>query len=143
MAQVTATVEFPAPPEKVWATMSDPRRYEEWLTIHQGWRSELPEELSVGTRLTEIVTVMGMANKIEWTVEQYEPPSTVKISGTGMAGVQVSFTLSVEPSGAGSKASIDAEFTGAMVVGAIGAAVAKESKKELDKSLAKLAELVG
>ncbi len=142
MAQVNANVEFPAPPEKVWAVMSDPRRYEEWLTIHQSWRGELPEVLSVGAKLTEIVTVMGMANKIEWTVEEYAAPSRVKISGTGMAGVQVSFTLSVEPSGVGSKAAIDAEFSGQMVVGAIGVAVEKQSKKELDASLAKLAELV-
>jgi len=142
MAQVHATVEFPAPAEKVWAIMSDPSRYEEWLTIHQSWRSELPAELSVGTRLTEIVTVMGMANKIEWTVATYEPPSVVKITGTGMAGVGVSFTLSVAADGAGSTASIDAEFSGQLVVGAIGAAVEKQSKKELDTSLAKLAELV-
>jgi carbon monoxide dehydrogenase subunit G len=142
MASVTATVEFAALPEKVWATMSDPNRYEEWLTIHQSWRGEIPAELTVGTKLTEIVSVMGMANKIEWTVEVYEPPSTVKISGTGMAGVQVSFTLSVSPTESGSRAAIEAEFTGQMVVGAIGAAVEKQSKKELDASLAKLAELV-
>src|SRR5258706_16306026 len=110
MAQVTATVEFPAPPEKVWTTMSDPNRYEDWLTIHQGWRGEIPAELQVGTKLTEIVSVMGMANKIEWTVEQYDPPTTVKIAGTGMAGVQVSFTLSVEPTESGSPAAISAEF---------------------------------
>lgn len=142
MAQVNANVEFPAPPEKVWAVMSDPRRYEEWLTIHQSWRGELPDVLSVGAKLTEIVTVMGMANKIEWTVEEYAAPSRVRISGAGMAGVQVSFTLSVEPSGVGSKAAIDAEFSGQMVVGAIGVAVERQSKKELDASLAKLAELV-
>jgi uncharacterized protein YndB with AHSA1/START domain len=142
MASVTAAVDFPAPPEKVWATMSDPRRYPEWLTIHQDWRGELPDELSVGTKLTEIVSVMGMANKIEWTVDVYEPPRTVKISGTGMAGVQVSFTLSVAPTETGSRAAIDAEFTGQMVVGAIGAAVEKQSKKELDASLEKLAGLV-
>lgn len=142
MASVTATVDFPAPPEKVWATMSDPNRYEEWLTIHQGWRGEVPEELSVGTKLTEIVSVMGMANKIEWTVDEYEPPSKVKISGAGMAGVQVSFTLSVTPTDSGSQAAINAEFTGQMVVGAIGAAVEKQSKKELDASLEKLAGLV-
>jgi uncharacterized protein YndB with AHSA1/START domain len=143
MAEVTATVEFPASPEKVWATMSDPNRYEEWLTIHQGWRGEIPSELTVGTKLTEIVSVMGMANKIEWTVDEYQPPSRVKISGTGMAGVQVSFTLSVAPTDSGSRAAIAAEFTGQMVAGAIGAAVEKQSKKELDASLAKLAELVG
>jgi uncharacterized protein YndB with AHSA1/START domain len=142
MASVSATVEFPAPPEKVWAAMSDPHRYEEWLTIHQGWRGEIPEELSVGTKLTEIVSVLGMANKIEWTVEVYRPPESVRISGTGMAGVQVSFTLSVEPTESGSRAAIEAEFTGQMVVGPIGTAVEKQSKKELDASLSKLAGLV-
>jgi uncharacterized protein YndB with AHSA1/START domain len=142
MASVTATVEFPAPPEKVWAVMADPNRYEEWLTIHGGWRGEVPQELSVGTKLTEIVSVMGMANKIEWTVEVYQPPSRVKIAGTGMAGVRVAFTLSVEPTDSGSRAAIDAEFTGQMVVGAIGAAVEKQSRKELDASLEKLAGLV-
>jgi uncharacterized protein YndB with AHSA1/START domain len=142
MASVTATVEFAASPEKVWATMSDPNRYEEWLTVHQGWRGEIPSELTVGTKLTEIVSVMGMANKIEWTVDVYQPPSTVKISGTGMAGVRVSFTLSVSPTESGSRAAIEAEFTGQMVVGAIGAAVEKQSKKELDASLVNLADLV-
>jgi len=83
-----------------------------------------------------------MANKIEWTVDVYEPPSTVKISGTGMAGVQVSFTLSVSTNDSGSRAAIEAEFSGQLVVGAIGAAVEKQSKKELDASLARLAELV-
>jgi len=142
MAQVTATVEFAAAPEKVWAFMSTPQRFGEWLTIHQDWRGELPEELSVGTKLTEIVSVMGMANKIEWTVQEYAPASSVRICGTGMAGVQVSFTLSVRPTDTGCAARIDAEFTGQLVVGAIGAAVEKSSKKELDASLAKLAELV-
>jgi acetyl-CoA acyltransferase len=57
--------------------------------------------------------------------------------------VKVSFTLSVKPEGAGSQADIDAEFTGQMIVGPIGAAVGKSTKAELEKSLAKLAELVG
>lgn len=143
MATVNVATELPAPPEKVWAVLADPNRFEDWLTIHQGWRSELPTEVGVGTQLSEIVTVMGMANKIDWTVEEYQEPSSMRISGTGMAGVQVSFTLAVEPSGSGSVAKIDAEFTGQMVVGALGTAVEKNSKAELEKSVAKLAELVG
>ena len=142
MAQVTATVEFPAPPEKVWTTMSDPNRYEEWLTIHQGWRSDLPATVEVGSQMTEIVSVMGMANKIEWTVDAYDPPKSLKISGTGMAAVKVSFTLSVQPLGDNARATIDAFFSGQMVVGPIGAAVEKNSRAELEKSLANLTELV-
>lgn len=143
MTTVNVAVTLPSTPEKTWAAISDLNRFEEWLTIHQKWSSEIPAEVTVGTRLTEVVSVMGMANKIEWTVEEYDEPRSLKISGTGMAGVKVSFTLSVKPEGAGSQADIDAEFTGQMIVGPIGAAVGKSTKAELEKSLAKLAELVG
>jgi uncharacterized protein YndB with AHSA1/START domain len=142
VANVNVSVELPAGPEKVWSTMADLGRFEEWLTIHQGWRSELPAEVTVGSQMTEIVSVMGMANKIEWTVDAYQPPRSLKISGTGMAGVKVSFTLSVEPLGDNAKATIDAEFTGQMVVGPIGTAVERNSRSELEKSLVKLGELV-
>lgn len=143
MATVNVATELPAPPEKVWAVLADPNKFEDWLTIHQGWRGDIPAEVGVGTQLSEIVTVMGMANKIDWTVQEYDPPSSMKIAGAGMAGVQVSFTLSVESSGEWSTAKIDAEFTGQMVVGALGTAVEKNSKAELEKSLAKLGELLG
>lgn len=143
MTKVNVTVALPSTPEKTWATISDLSRFEEWLTIHQKWSGELPAEIGVGSKVTEVLAVMGMANKIEWTVDEYDAPRSLKISGTGMAGVKVSFTLSVKPEGAGSRADIDAEFTGQMIVGPIGAAVGKNTKGELEKSVAKLAELVG
>ncbi|MGH3862797.1 type II toxin-antitoxin system Rv0910 family toxin [Actinokineospora sp.] len=143
MTTVNVAVDLPCTPEKAWATVSDLSRFEEWLTIHQGWRGDLPATIGVGSKITEVVSVMGMANKIEWTVEEYDEPRSLKISGTGMAGVKVSFTLSVEPKGDATSANIDAEFTGQMIVGPIGMAVGKSTRGELEKSVAKLAELVG
>lgn len=142
MTEVQVSSSLPCSPEKAWATVSDLNRFEEWLTIHQGWRSAIPERIGVGTKITEIVSVMGMANKIEWTVEEYDEPRSLTISGTGMAGVQVSFTLTVRPEGESSTIEIDAEFTGQMIVGPIGTAVGKNTKAELEKSVATLAELV-
>ena len=49
----------------------------------------------------------------------------------------------VEADGDGSKVTITAQFEGQMIVGAIGAAVEKAGRAELDQSLAKLGELVG
>ncbi len=142
MVAVNVPASLPCSPEKAWSTVSDLSRFEEWLTIHQGWKSELPAEIDVGSKITEVVSVMGMANKIEWTVQQYDEPHSLTISGTGMAGVKVSFTLTVEPEGEGSKAIIDAEFSGQMIVGPIGTAVGKNTKSELEESVRKLAELV-
>ncbi|WP_027502601.1 type II toxin-antitoxin system Rv0910 family toxin [Rhodococcus sp. UNC363MFTsu5.1] len=143
MASVSVSADLPAAPEKTWEALSDLSRWEEWLTIHQGWKSELPTEVALGATFTEVVSVMGMANKIEWTVTEVDAPNLVKIAGTGMAGVTVEFTLKVEPEGAGSKATIDASFKGAMIVGPIGKAVAKNAAADLEASLAKFAELVG
>lgn len=143
MASVSVSAALPAAPDKAWDALSDLSRWDEWLTIHQGWKSELPTEVRLGATFTEVVSVMGMANKIEWTVTEVEIPKMVKISGTGMAGVKVEFTLRVEPDGSGSTASVDASFSGTMIVGPIGKAVAKNAAVDLEASLAKFAELVG
>ncbi|MFE3289560.1 SRPBCC family protein [Rhodococcus sp. NPDC059234] len=143
MASVSVSAVLPAAPDKTWSALSDLSRWEEWLTIHQGWKSELPTEVALGATFTEVVSVMGMANKIEWTVTEVDAPNLVKIAGTGMAGVTVEFTLSVVPEGTGSKAVIDAGFKGTMIVGPIGKAVAKNAAADLEASLARFAELVG
>lgn len=141
MAESHVTTVLPVPHEAAWKVLSDLSRFEEWLTIHDAWKSDLPE-LAEGARVTEQLSVMGMTNKIDWTVMAHEPPSTLKISGTGMAGAQITFTLSVAPEGDGSLVTIDAEFSGQMVVGAIGAAVERSTTTALEESLAKLTELV-
>ena len=141
MASVSVSASLPTEPDKTWAALSDLPHWEDWLTIHQAWKSELPSEVAVGQRVTEVVSVMGMANKIEWTIDEVQAPNRVKISGVGMAGVTIEFVLSVEAEGAGSKATIDASFTGAMIVGPIGKAVAKNAKGDLEVSLAKFANL--
>lgn len=59
-----------------------------------------------------------------------------------MAGVKIKFVLSVAPADGGSTATIDADFNGAMIVGPIGKAVAKNAQGDLEKSLATFADLV-
>jgi len=142
MPEAHVVTELPCSPEQAWAILSDMNRFEEWMTIHDKWNTEVPEQISVGTKVTEQLTIMGMTNKIEWTVDEYNPPKSLKISGTGLAGAQIAFTLSVGGSGETAEVTIDAEFTGQMMVGAIGQAVEKNAAIELDKSLAQLTALV-
>jgi len=142
MGRISASVELPAAPDKVWAEFSNPNNFEKWLTIHTKWKGDVPAEFSPGSQVSEVVTMLGMANTITWTVDTYEAPSRLVISGTGMAGVKISFSLSVAAAGAGSAATIEAEFTGQMIVGALGKAVEKDGKKNLDESLEKFKALV-
>lgn len=143
MGQISASVELPAAPEKVWSELSNPSNFEKWLTIHTKWKGDVPAEFSKGAQATEVVTMLGMPNTITWTVDEFDAPSALSISGTGMAGVKVRFDLKVAANDAGSVATIDADFEGQMIVGALGKAVEKDGKKNLDESLANFAELIG
>ncbi|MGN6605746.1 MAG: type II toxin-antitoxin system Rv0910 family toxin [Jatrophihabitans sp.] len=143
MGTIEKTVEYGAAPEKVWSVVSDLNRFGEWLSMHKSWKGEVPSEITTGTQATAIVSLLNMPNTITWTVGEFAPPHRVEMSGTGMAGVKVSIGLDVEADGDGSKVTITAQFEGQMIVGAIGAAVEKAGRAELDQSLAKLGELVG
>ena len=143
MGKVNATVDIPAAPEKVWEVISTPATYDRWMTIHTKWKGDVPGRFAEGARVDEVVTMLGMANTISWTVTEYQAPSRLTISGTGMAGVRSTFTLSVQPDGdRGSTAQIDAEFEGQMVVGALGKAVEKDAQANLEASMEKLSQLV-
>jgi uncharacterized protein YndB with AHSA1/START domain len=143
MGQIITSVEIPATPEKVWDAISAPSTYEQWLTIHTKWKGEVPETFSQGASADEVVTMLGMPNTISWTVEEFEAPAKLTISGTGMAGVRTTFGFEIESDGnGGSKASISAEFTGQMITGALGKAVEKDALANLNESLAKLSSLV-
>lgn len=140
MAQAHVSGVLDLSQDDAWKLLSDLSRFGEWMSIHDSWKSEIPP-LAAGAKVTEQLTVMGMTNVIEWTVDAYAPPNSLKISGAGMAGAQICFTLAVAADGPKATVSIDAEFTGQMMVGAIGQAVEKNATVELEKSLARLQEL--
>jgi carbon monoxide dehydrogenase subunit G len=143
MGQISTTTEIPAPPEKVWEAIATPATYEKWMTVHTKWKDEVPGRFSPGATAAEVVTMLGMPNTITWTVEEFEEPSLLRISGTGMAGVRVAFVFEVAPDGnGGSNASAAAEFEGQMIVGALGKAVEKDGLKNLEESLDKLSAFV-
>jgi carbon monoxide dehydrogenase subunit G len=144
MAKANVSKEIAASQDKVWAIISDPARFDEWLSVHTKWKEAPPATLSRGSTMSEVLTIMGMANTINFTVEEYDAPNSTKFSGTGMAGAKISFTLTVEANGAdASVASVDAEFISQMMVGAIGGAIERATTKELAASLDKLATVVG
>ena len=143
MGQLTATREFSASAEEVWALASDPNNFEKWLTLHQKWKGDIPAQLEKGAQMTEVISMMGMPNTITWTVDEYVAPSTLAISGTGMAGVQVAIQLTATPTDTGSRFDLSASFEGQMIVGALGKAIEKQGEQELETSLEKFAELLG
>lgn len=142
MGHIEAERELPAPVDAVWAMIADPSTWADWFTIHEKWLDEPPATLTPGAHLIAKIVMLGMANKIEWTVDSVDPPRQLTMSGTGMAGVKCSFTFNLSPAGDGaSRFSLTGDFEGALIKGALGKAVEKDGAKQLDKTLAQLTEL--
>ncbi|HET7691235.1 MAG TPA: SRPBCC family protein [Nocardioidaceae bacterium] len=139
MGQISTTRTLPAPPNKVWEILSDVHRWDEWLSIHAGWIEEPPATLTPGAKLVEKIFMLGMANKLEWTVETVEPEKLLVITGVGMAAVKSRFSFAITSStDTETEVTIDANFEGSLVVGALAKAVEKDGLKNLNDSLDKL-----
>ncbi|MGH3759421.1 type II toxin-antitoxin system Rv0910 family toxin [Actinophytocola sp.] len=142
MAKVHASGPVPAPPDRTWATAADLSRFGEWLTLHEGWRGDVPAEITAGTDLTSVVTVLGLRNRVRWHVDRYAPPHGLTISGRGVGGVRIALELRVRGDGGESTVTIDAEVTGPPVFGPVGRVIGRAVRADLHRSVAALAALV-
>jgi uncharacterized protein YndB with AHSA1/START domain len=138
MGHIEATRDLSASPEALWGTVSDLANWDKWFTVHEKWLEEPPATLSDGSKLTAKIVMLGMANKIEWTIESVDAPRSLVLSGTGMAGVKAQFTFTIEPTESGSNFTVFGDFEGALIKGALGKAVEKDGVKQLGKTLDQL-----
>ncbi|MFE4574374.1 type II toxin-antitoxin system Rv0910 family toxin [Streptomyces chartreusis] len=143
MGQLSASREIAATPSEVWAVIANPSSYEQWLSMHQKWKGDLPAELTAGAKVTEVISMMGMPNTIAWNVDKCDAPTALVFSGEGMAGVKVELGFNVSAAGSGTLLEMSCSFEGQMIVGALGKAVEKQGAIEVDSSLTKLTELLG
>ena len=143
MAKVHASVSVPAPPDRTWATAADLSRFGEWLTLHEGWRGEVPARITEGTDLTSVVAVKGLRNRVRWHVERYTPPTGLTISGRGVGGVRIALEISIRANGDGaSTVTVDADVTGRPVFGPVALLIGRAVRADLNRSVANLAALV-
>jgi Polyketide cyclase / dehydrase and lipid transport len=143
VAKVNATVTVPAPPARTWAVASDLSRFGEWMTLHDGWRGEVPAVITEGTALTSVVTVMGLRNRVSWRVATFHPPTGLSITGQGVGGVRIALRLSIRAVGdSGSELAVVAEITGRPVFGPLGLAIGRAVRADVRRSVDRLADLV-
>jgi hypothetical protein len=142
LAKVSVSTTVPASPEETWAVAADLARFGEWLVLHEGWRGDVPAALAIGTELTSVVSVKGLRNRISWRIEDYDPPRSLKISGSGVGGTRVCLVLSVQPDGDKSTAAVNAEITGPTTIGPVGMLIGRALKGDMRRSVAKLTDLL-
>jgi hypothetical protein len=138
MGHIEASRGLSADPDALWGTVTDLANWDKWFTVHEKWLQGPPDTLSEGAKLTAKIVMLGMANKIEWTIAQIDAPRSLVLSGTGMAGVRAKFTFTIDPADNGSRFTVFGDFEGAMIKGALGKAVEKDGAKQLDRTLDQL-----
>ncbi len=63
MAKLEVATDLPLDPQTAWEKASDLEAFGDWLSIHDGWRGELPDTLEAGVVLQSVVSVKGMRNR--------------------------------------------------------------------------------
>lgn len=128
---------------------SDLSRFDEWMTIFDGWRSEVPSEIEVGTCVSSHIKVKGFRNTIHWHVTRYDEPKQIEMVGRGRPGIRIALTLCVQetppvsPSdvASGSVFQVVANLSGGLLNTRIGTLVARVIESDVRKSVANLAAL--
>jgi Polyketide cyclase / dehydrase and lipid transport len=143
MAAVDMAADVPISPHQMWDHVSDLSNLGDWLVLHEGWRSELPDELSEGTQVVGVARAKGLRNRVTWTVTSWEPPHQVALSGSGKGGAKYAVTLTVQPTQQGSALGLRLELGGRALFGPVGSAAARAVKGDVEKSLKQFVELYG
>lgn len=101
MASVELTLDVPMTPQDMWDHVADLSDLGDWLVMHEGWRSELPDEIAEGTQIIGVARAKGMRNRVTWTVTKWDPPHEVAMSGAGKGGTKYGVRLTVGPPATG------------------------------------------
>lgn len=137
------TADVPMTPQEMWDHVSDLSDLGDWLIMHEGWRSELPDDISVGTQIVGVARAKGLRNRVTWTVTTWDPPHEMAMSGSGKGGAKYAVTLSVRPTEQGSTLGLRLELGGRALFGPVGSAAARAVKGDVQKSLENFVELYG
>lgn len=83
------TIQVAAPPEKVYAYLSDVGRHGEWGSDADGMTisADKPGKPAVGSTYSAEGTLLGKRNPSKVTITALEPPSTVEIECTDSSGI--------------------------------------------------------
>jgi uncharacterized protein YndB with AHSA1/START domain len=135
MAKLELSRELPLSPEDAWAHASNLSDLGDWLVMHQGWRGEVPAELTAGATLVGVAGAKGFRNRVSWTVRQIDPPRLLEMTGDGVGGTKYALKMTVAPSASGSKFTFKLELGGRPLFGPIGAAAARAVKGDIERSI--------
>lgn len=141
MAKLELSRELSLTPDDAWAHASNLTDLGDWLVMHQGWRGEVPTELTAGTTIVGVAGAKGLRNRVTWTVRDVDPPRLLELTGDGVGGTKYALKMTVAPTSSGCKFTFNLELGGRPLFGPIGAAAARAVKGDIERSIKRFEEL--
>lgn len=141
MAKLELSRDLSLSPDEAWEHASNLSELGDWLQMHEGWRGEVPSELTVGTTLVGVAGAKGMRNRVKWTVRELDPPRLLGITGDGVGGTKYALKMSVAPTKSGCSFTVNIDLGGKPLFGPIGMAAARAVKGDIERSIRKFESL--
>ncbi len=146
MSTVHVTTEINAPPQRVWDTIMDPSRLEDWVSIHRSVKDVSAEPLTQGATMEQVLHMRGISFTVRWTLERVQEPKHAEWEGRGPAHsrARIRYELSGDDDGP-TQFDYTNEFTppGGRLGGvASRVIVGAASEREANKSLSQLKSLL-
>lgn len=141
MAKLELSHQLSLSPEQAWVHASNLAELGDWLQMHQGWRGEVPAELTPGATLVGVAGAKGMRNRVTWTIRKVEPPELLEITGDGVGGTKYGLRMTVAPTPSGCTFTVRIDMGGRPLFGPIGATAARAVKGDIERSIKRFEEL--
>jgi uncharacterized protein YndB with AHSA1/START domain len=135
VAKLELSRELSLSPADAWAHASNLSELGDWLVMHQGWRGEVPAELTVGTTIVGVAGAKGLRNRVTWAVRDIEPPRRLEMTGDGVGGTKYALKMTVTPTASGCAFAVKIDLGGRPLFGPIGAVAARAVKGDIERSI--------
>ena len=146
MSTVRVKIDIDAPIERVWATVMDPDRLKDWVTIHRSVKGVSESPLRKGATMDQVLHMRGVSFRVHWTLVDVHEPNHAEWEGRGPAHSEARIRYELSDDGDGStRFDYTNEFTppgGRLGNVASRVIVGAASEREADSSLQRLKALL-
>ena len=142
--KVERSIEIAAPPDAVYEVVMDPKRLDDWVTVHDSLVHAPDGVLEQGDELAQKLRLAGQCFKVTWKVEVAHRPRDVEWEGRGPFGTKARVSYDLEPRGDGTCFNYvnEYELPGGPLGKLGGKAFRRTAAKEADRTLVKLKGLL-
>src|SRR5256886_13179084 len=99
MSGVHVKIDVDAPLDRVWETVMDPSRLEDWVTIHRAVREVSDQRLRTGSTMDQILHLRGVSFRVHWTLVDMNAPNHAEWEGRGPAHSRARIRYDLSPNG--------------------------------------------